>query len=131
MTKEERRIYQRARRALNKNSDTKKYEKTVNGFLMRLYSNMKSRVTGVQHKKAHLYLGKELLNKEEFYEFAKCSPMFIVLFEQYIKGGCQRKEAPSPDRLDTKIGYTLDNMQWVTQSVNSQRGAIARYAKSN
>jgi hypothetical protein len=127
VTKEERLTYQRERRLFNENAYTKKYEKTVNGFLMRLYRNMKSRITGVQHKKAHLYAGKELLDKEDFYEFAKCSPMFIVLFEQYSKGGFQRKEAPSPDRVDAKIGYTLDNIQWVTQSVNSSRSAKAQH----
>jgi hypothetical protein len=123
MTKEERLEYQRNRRLLNSNLDTKKYEKTMNGYLMRMYRNMKSRVTGVQSKKAHLYLGKELMNKELFYEFAKCSPMFRTLFYQYEGSGYAQKLAPTPDRIDTAKGYTMDNIQWVTQSVNSSRAA--------
>ena len=126
MTKEERLVYQRERRKLNGNLDTKKYEKTENGFLMRMYRNMKSRVTGVQSKKAHLYLGKELLSKEDFYEWAKHSPMFMVLFAQYKENGYQMKDAPTVDRKDSSKGYTLDNMEWVTHSVNSQRGAHAK-----
>jgi hypothetical protein len=123
MTKEERLEYQRNRRLLNKNQDTKTYEKTMNGYLMRMYRNMKSRVTGVQSKKAHLYLGKDLMDKELFYEFAKCSPMFRTLFYQYEEAGYAQKLAPTPDRLDTSKGYTMDNIQWVTHSVNSSRAS--------
>jgi hypothetical protein len=129
MNAEERKEYQRNRRKLTSNADTKKYEKTENGFLMRMYRNMKSRITGVQSKKAHLYKGKELLSKEEFYEWAKCSPMFMVLFRQYQEKGYQMKDAPTVDRLDSSKGYCLDNMQWVTHSVNSQRGANVRHSK--
>lgn len=121
MTKEERLKYQRERRFLNGNQDTKTYEKTMNGYLMRMYRNMKSRVTGVQSKKAHLYKGKELMDKELFYEFAKCSPMFRTLFYQYEGSGYTQKLAPTPDRIDSTKGYTIDNIQWVTHSVNSGR----------
>lgn len=121
MTKEERLKYQRERRLLNGNRDTKTYEKTMNGYLMRMYRNMKSRVTGVQSKKAHLYKGKELMDKELFYEFAKCSPMFRTLFYQYEESDYTQKLAPTPDRIDSTKGYTIDNIQWVTHSVNSGR----------
>lgn len=122
--------YQRNRRKLNQNAYTKKYEKTEKGFLMRMYRNMQSRVTGVQRQKAHLYLGKELLSREEFYEWASCSPMFMVLFHQYKENGFCRKLAPTVDRVDSSIGYVLGNMQWVTQSVNSSRGSKSRHANT-
>ena len=121
MTKEERLKDQRERRLLNGNQYTKTYEKTMNGYLMRMYRNMKSRITGVQRKKAHLYQGKELIDKELFYEFAKCSPMFRTLFYQYEGSGYAQKLAPTPDRIDPTKGYTMDNIQWVTHSVNSGR----------
>lgn len=123
MTQEERLEKQRQHRIRTGNKDTKRYEKTENGFLMRMYRNMKSRVTGVQSKKAHLYAGKDILPKEEFFEWAKCSPMFRVLFKHYSDNGCQMKDAPTVDRVDSGLGYTLDNMQWVTHSVNSSRAA--------
>lgn len=130
MTKEERLKYQQEQRLLNGNQYTKTYEKTMNGFLMRMYRNMKSRVTGVQSKKAHLYKDKELMDKDLFYEFAKCSPVFLTLFYQYEGSGYSQKLAPTPDRIDSTKGYTIDNIQWVTHSVNSRRGAISKHEQA-
>jgi hypothetical protein len=60
-------ITQQKLRKKNKNEYTKRYEKTKHGFLMRLYRNIKSRITGVQKKKYHLYEGKEFnINKKRF-----------------------------------------------------------------
>lgn len=127
MNKEERLLYQQRNRKENNNAYTKKYEKTVNGYLMRMYRNMKSRITGVQKKKAHLYEGKELLLKEEFYEWAKCSPMFMVLWDKYVSSGYEQKQAPTVDRKNSDVGYRLDNMEWVSHSVNSKRGSQSRH----
>ena len=41
---------------------------------------MKSRVEGIQKLKAHLYLGKELLPKTEFYNFSLSDFNFNKLF---------------------------------------------------
>ena len=109
----------------------RKYEKTFNGYLMRMYRNMKSRITGVQSRKAHLYQGKELMDKELFYEFAKCSPMFRTLFYQYEKSGYDQKLAPTPDRIDPTKGYSVENIQWVSHSENSRRGATSKQRKPN
>lgn len=127
MNKEERLAYQRNIRKNNENLYTKKYEKTINGYLMRMYRNMKSRVEGVQHLKSHLYQGKELMDKASFYEFAKCSPMFLALFYQYEKEGYPRNLAPTADRIDSSKGYTISNIQWVTQSINSSLGAKSKH----
>lgn len=99
----------------------KKYEKTPNGFLMRMYRNMKSRITGVQIAKFHLYAGKELLAKDDFYEWAKNNPKFWELFKEYEDSNYDRKLAPSVDRVNSKLGYFIDNMEWVTHSENSRR----------
>ena len=128
MEKEERLIWQQKHRKLTGNKSTHAYEKTQQGFLMRLYRNMKSRILGINKNKAHLYKDKCLLEKELFYEWAKCSPMFMVLFRQYEENGFKRRDAPSVDRKDSSKGYSLDNMEWVTMAVNSQRGAQARHA---
>lgn len=121
---------QKLYRQQNGNACTKKYEKSVTGFLMRLYRNMKSRVMGVQKLKFHLYEGKELLSKEEFYLWAEGSPEFYELFGKYRASGFERKLAPSVDRKDSSKGYFLDNMEWVTHSENSRRGSISRHAKN-
>jgi hypothetical protein len=110
--------YQKIARAKNDNLHTKKYEKTKNGFLMRLYRNMKSRVTGVQAAKFHLYAGKELLEKEVFYEWAKQSKKFHSLFRVWESSGYKRTLAPSVDRINSELGYKIENMRWVTMSEN-------------
>ncbi len=121
---------QREHRSKNKNWDCKKYEKTKNGFLMRLYRNMKSRISGVQKKKFHLYEGKSILGKEQFYELALASVEFNRLFEQYLESGYDRKLAPSVDRKDSSLGYEVDNIEFVTHSENSRRGSVAKGKKN-
>lgn len=129
MTKEERLEKQREYRKNNGNAYTTKYEKTPNGFLMRAYRNMLSRVTGVQKLKFHLYEGRSLLPKQEFYDWAMGSPEFKSLFSAYKASNFERKLCPSVDRVDSNQGYQIDNMEWVTHSENSRRGSISRHMK--
>ena len=114
--------WQRNYRKKNNNSVTKRYEKTPSGFLMRLYRNMQSRVTGVQKKKAHLYKNKELLDREVFYTWAKNQKRFWVMFREWELSNHNRKLTPTVDRIDSSKGYILSNMEWVTHSENSRRG---------
>lgn len=97
---------------------------------MRMYRNMKSRVTGVQKQKSHLYLGKELLNKKDFYAWAKASAQFKIMFEIYKNNGYSRRLAPTVNRIDSSRGYSLDNMEWLTHSDNSRLGAVSQWDKS-
>jgi hypothetical protein len=101
-----------------------KYEKTVTGFLMRAYRNMQSRITGVQKHKHHLYQGKSLLSREDFYKFANESKEFSQLYNTWKEQGYPRKLTPSVDRIDSKLGYEIGNMEWVTHSENSRRGSL-------
>ena len=118
---------QREYRRKNGNVCTKKYEKTKKGFLVRLYRNMKSRICGVQKEKHHLYAGKYLLDKEEFYSWALNSFAFHDLFEKWEKSNYPRKLAPSVDRINSSEGYSIENMEWTTHSENSRRGSISRH----
>jgi len=122
--------WQRNHRAKTNSIHTKKYEKTTSGFLMRLYRNMQSRITGVQKQKYHLYEGKFLLSRQEFYDWAKNSSKFYELFESYKNANWDRKLAPSVDRVDSSKGYLIENMEWVTHSENSRRGNISKNEKS-
>ncbi len=121
MNQEEINARQRAHRRDTNNIDTRRYEKTKRGFLMRAYRNMKSRVTGIQYLKAHLYLGKELLPKEDFYTWALHSETFHRLFKVWEESGYCRKLTPSVDRKDSSVGYDVENMQWLTHSENSAK----------
>ena len=119
MNKDEKNAKQRERRQKDGNKLTKKYEKTPNGFLMRLYRNMQSRITGVQSAKHHLYEGKTLLSREDFYTWAKNSDEFYLLFDAWELSGYDRKLTPSVDRIKAELGYELTNIRWVTHSYNS------------
>jgi hypothetical protein len=119
--------WQRERRKKTNNLDAKKYEKTINGFLVRLYRNMKSRTSGIQKLKYHLYEGKELLDKQIFYQWAKSSKVFKKLYKKWVESNYDRKLTPSVDRINPKEGYKLSNMEWVTHSENSKRGSNSKY----
>lgn len=116
-------------RKQNHKNNCKKYEKTKPGFLMRAYRNMQSRVTGVQSKKAHLYLGLELLSRAEFYALSLSSDDFNSLFDTWTKAGYIRKISPSVDRVDSSKGYTKENIRWVTHSQNSREGSLSQWSR--
>lgn len=128
-TKEERNKWQRAYRKINGNANTHKYEKTINGFLMRKYRNMLSRVLGIQKKKAHLYKNKSLLSKDKFYEWAVKQDTFHKLWSEWVNSNYDRKLCPTVDRINPRIGYELSNMEWITHSENSRRSSITRKMK--
>lgn len=130
MTREQKNEHQRLHRLKNNNADTKKYEKTPKGFLVRTYRNMLSRVTGVTKKKNHLYLGLEILDKETFYKWSLENISFQDLFTYWQMSNYQRRYTPSIDRIDSSKGYTLDNIQWITFSENCKRGANSRFNKN-
>lgn len=122
-------LRQREYRRRTGNACTLRYERTKPGKLMRIYRNMLSRVTGVQSAKFHLYRGKSLLPKSEFMQWAVASPEFHALFAAWEASGYDRKLAPSVDRVNSAIGYEIGNMEWVTHSENSRRGASGKRVK--
>lgn len=113
--------WQRENRAKNGNLSTKRYEKTKNGFLMRTYRNMFSRVSGIQRKKAHLYFGKPIMEKSDFYIWALSSKDFHELFGLWEVASYDRRLTPSIDRINPDDGYVPENIRWVTHSQNSRQ----------
>lgn len=120
---------QKLYRKLNNNSWTKKYEKTKKGFLVRLYRNMKSRVDGIQKTKHHLYAGKFLLDKSNFYEWAINQQKFHELFLEWENAGYERRLCPSVDRIDSSLGYETSNMEFVPFHENCRRGLYSKLKK--
>lgn len=109
---------------------SKIYEKTPKGFLMRTYRNMQSRVSGIQHKKAHLYKGLPILTRNDFYAWAWDNAEFWRLYKQWAATDfTDRKLSPSINRVDSEQGYVLGNIEWLTHSVNSSLGGYS--AKRN
>lgn len=123
----DRNAWQKEHRKKTKNKDTKAYEKTKAGFLMRTYRNMLSRVTGVQSKKAHLYGDLAILPKQSFYVWSLSDPIFNLLFCAWEEVGYSQKYSPSIDRIDSTEGYIEGNIQWITHSENSRKGAISKW----
>ena len=124
-------LKQRHYREKTANSSTRSYEKTLKGYIMRTYRNMTSRIRGILKKKAHLYEGKSILTKDEFYDWSLNSKDFLNLMDKYKESGYDLKLAPSIDRIDSSLGYDLGNIQWVTFSENSSRGAYSKHEKEN
>lgn len=112
---------QREYRRRTGNKATRKYEKTPKGFLMRSYRNMESRVRGVS--KPGSWRGKKLLPREEFYEWSLGSSHFWTLFKAWVASSYDHRLSPSVNRIDSRRGYELDNMEWTTHSINSAMGA--------
>lgn len=104
----------------------KDYEKTLRGYLVRAYRNMLSRVMGIQKAKEHLYKGKDILNREDFYQWSIDNDCYINLHTYWVLSKYIHKLAPSVDRIDSTMGYTKGNIRWITQSENSRLGAIVR-----
>lgn len=121
--------YIREYRQRTGNAATKKYERTPKGKIMRSYRNMQSRIEGVQGHKHHLYAGKELMPREEFYAWSLSDPDFIRLYTEWVESGFDRRLSPSVDRIDASLGYVAGNVRWLTHSENSRRGTYARNEK--
>jgi hypothetical protein len=120
--------YQRDYRKKHNNLHTKVYEKTKSGKIMRTYRNMKSRIGGILKKKAHLYQGLVIINKDEFYEWSLADEGFNTLYEVWVASGYNRKLSPSIDRENPLEGYVIGNMRWITHSENSSLGARKKMA---
>ena len=118
--------WQKQHRLKHGNIFTRVYERTKKGKLVRTYRNMTSRILGVQKKKEHLYTGLPILDKNVFYHWSLSDEVFNQLFSVWAESGYDRKLSPSIDRKDPELGYTLDNIRWVTHSENSRLGGIAR-----
>jgi hypothetical protein len=105
------------------------YEKTKKGFLVRCYRNMMSRVNGVQKKKSYLYEGLPILDKHIFYDWSLNDESFNKLFDEWKSNNFERKICPSIDRINSKYGYELRNIRWITFSQNCILGNMNKINK--
>jgi hypothetical protein len=129
-THEQKLAWQRAHRAANGNIETRRYEKTISGFLMRAYRNMLSRVKGIQPKGRHHYVGLSILPRKEFYALSKGDPVFSLLYHQWKDAGYIRVLTPSVNRINSREGYTNYNIEWLTLAENSRLGSVSRFSRA-
>jgi hypothetical protein len=95
-----------------------KNKATINGFLVRLYTNMQQRVTGKKTKRPDLYLGLPILPRDVFYTWAKNHPDFLALYKRWFSNNFDRKLTPTINRMNSSKGYILGNIEWITNSQN-------------
>lgn len=86
-----------------------RYERTPKGFLCRSYTYMQVRV-----RRQNGYIGLQLCTRQEFYDWSLLDPDFIRLHANWLINRCGKYHRPTPDRLDSSLGYTIGNMRWVT-----------------
>lgn len=106
--------------------DHNRYHTNVKRYLKHKYYMMKQRCT-VGHKYAiRDYADKGLnLTMEEWLEWCDSTmPTFMALFDAWNASGCDPKLSPTIDRIDNSKGYELGNLQWLTRSANSRKGAF-------
>jgi hypothetical protein len=109
-------------------SNNRRYHKTKKGKLMLTYNNMTRRVTG--YVKPHLYKGLDICSRDVFYDWSLDNESFNYLYIDWVDSGFKRALSPSIDRIDTNKGYVSGNIQWITLSENSKKGAISRHKKT-
>jgi hypothetical protein len=90
---------------------------------MRSYYRMKQRIGG-KYIIYKLYVGMEILSKDDFYKWGLENPEFTELFIQWRKYNYNRKYTPTVNRINPLKGYILGNMEWLTHSENSRLGGI-------
>lgn len=91
---------------------------TINKFLSHLYSQMNKRVKGKSTKRPDLYKGLPILPRDVFVSWAKNHPDFLKLYKRWFSNDFNRKLTPAVNRMNPQKGYTLDNMEWMTNSQN-------------
>lgn len=97
---------------------------TIAAFLCKMYRDMRARVTGtkkgaVADRTKHIYIGKSILPRDVFMQWARNHPDFLNLYKRYVMNDFERRLAPSVNRMDSRKGYTLDNMEWMSSGQNS------------
>ena len=91
---------------------------------------MKGRVngTGGSHNRGN-WKGKPILPRDVFYTWARNNPEFLRLYKRWFSSDFDRKLTPSVNRMNSSKGYTLDNMEWMTNSQNSGLAGAVRAMK--
>jgi hypothetical protein len=65
---------------------------------------------------------------EELHEFAMCNK-FNRLFIEWEKSGHKKEYKPSIDRINSKKGYSIDNIHWLTWGENRYKQTMERRSR--
>ena len=56
--------------------------------------------------------------KDVFLNWAKNHPDFLAMYKRWKSNNFDMKLTPSVNRMDSKRGYVLGNVEWLTHSQN-------------
>jgi hypothetical protein len=95
---------------------TKKYHQSFEGRIKCMYQGMKKRVKSGKVPK------RNFLSVLEFTEKCINDKSLKVLFQNWVKNNYDRNLTPTPDRINFKKGYSLDNIQFLSKIDNTNKG---------
>ncbi len=78
------------------------------------------------HQKANSVMRGHLppsYTKEDLREWLYSQSEFHILFDNWVRLGYSRNNKPSVDRIDDRVGYTMNNIQLTTALQNTQKKA--------
>ncbi len=117
--------YERSKRLSNvekfNSYDKNRYRNNIERIFSCRYDGMRRRVLGLCKRGS---TGKELLNEKEFIDWCHIPEVFnsfMDIYDAWVISIFERKLSPSIDRIDNSRGYTVDNLQWITQSENTKK----------
>ena len=108
-------------------NDHRRFFLLVKNYAQKTYASMRRRChyrTGEKY-----YRGLKVLAREEFYRFALHDPNLPTLIRNYIDSGYQFRLAPSINRIDSKLGYIINNIEFIALGENGKLGAISMHRK--
>ena len=97
-----------------KNAVYKEYHRTKTGLVAGIYANQKYR----SRHRGHIM---PTYTKQELQEWLYSQKKFHVLYDNWKRLDFQKMYAPSVDRIDNSIGYTLSNIQLMTWKENKDK----------
>lgn len=102
----------------NNPEKAKEYRNTIPSLICRIYNRMQSRVNGKACKSPYLYKGLAICTKEEFNKLAYTSHEFKMLYIAWKDNEWNIRLTPSVNRINPELGYTIENIEFITFSKN-------------
>ena len=93
-------------------------------YLKNAYTNMRYRCYGLKrtHPSYIVYVGVQCkITLEEFIEWSMKESDFPEIHKKWKDARFESTLAPSLDRIDSDIHYSIDNIQWLTRSAHAYK----------
>lgn len=106
--------------------DKMRHRLDINRILLFKYYGIRARSElEYYHSHKNTVTGMPYLSKKQFMQWAEENmDKFMELYAVWAASGYSKKLAPSIDRINSKLGYTKDNLQWLTHSENSSKNRL-------